>query len=201
MSRSARSLRIVFADDEPEVRAYFRELLTRLGHEVVLAQSGRQLVELCRVGRPDLIITDIRMPDLDGLRAAQEASREHPAPVILVSAHHDGDMLGRLNSDDVMAYLVKPVKEADVETAIAVAMLRFEQLQALRREACDLRQALEDRKLLERAKGAVMKRLGVDEPEAFRKMKKLASDHNRKLVELAESIVAAEEVFAHLDKR
>jgi response regulator NasT len=200
MSQAARPLRVLFADDDPEVREYFQELLTRLGHEVALAHNGRQLLELSRASAPDLIITDIMMPDMDGLQAAREVNREREVPVILVSAHHDADLLTRLGTDQVMAFLVKPVKEADVQTAIALARLRFDQFQALRQEARDLRQSLEDRKLLERAKGAVMKRLRVDEQEAFRKMKKLASDRNRKLIEVAQSILGADEVFGQLDR-
>jgi response regulator NasT len=200
MKKPARSLRILFADDEPEVRDYFQEMLTKLGHQVTLAPDGRQLVELARQARPDVVITDIMMPDMDGIQAAQEVNREQEVPVILVSAHHDKQLLARLSDEPVMAYLIKPIKEADVQTALAVAMLRFEQFQALRREARDLRQALEDRKLLERAKGAVMKRNGVDEQEAFRRMKKMASDNNRKLVDIAKSIVGAEDVFVQLDR-
>jgi AmiR/NasT family two-component response regulator len=148
----------------------------------------------------DLIITDVMMPDLDGLQAAQAINRDRSVPIIVVSAHHDADLLSRLGTDELMAYLVKPVKEADVRTAIAVAMNRFEQLQTLRREKDDLRQALEDRKFLERAKGAVMKRLRADEQEAFRKMKKFASDTNRKLSKVAQIILEAEDVFARLDR-
>jgi response regulator NasT len=200
MSSPRRPLRILFADDDPEVREYFEELLTRLGHQVVLVPNGRQLIEQSRTAEPDLIITDIMMPDMDGLQAAHEVNREREIPVILVSGHHDADLLTRLGTDQVMAFLVKPVKEADVQTAIAVARLRFEQFQSLRQETRDLRQALEERKLLERAKGVVMKRLRVDEQEAFRKMKKVASDKNRKLIEVAQSILSADEVFVMLDK-
>lgn len=200
MSTARDPLRVLFADDDAEVREYFQEMLTRLGHHVTLAHNGRQLVELSRTSEPDLVITDILMPDTDGLQAVHEVSRERAIPIILVSAHHDADLLSRLGTDEVMAFLVKPVKEADVQTAIAVARLRFEQFQSLRQEARDLRQALDDRKLLERAKGAVMKRLRVDEQEAFRKMKKLASDRNRKLIEVAQSILGADEVFGQLDR-
>jgi response regulator NasT len=200
MTKPARSLRILFADDDPEMREYFEELLTRLGHQVTLVASGAQLVEESRRTPPDLIITDIMMPDRDGIEAAREAAREREVPVILVSAHHDTETLARLGDDHVMAFLVKPVKEPDVRTAITLAMLRFEQFRAVSQEARDLRQALEDRKMLERAKGIVMRRLRVDEQEAFRRMKKMASDRNRKLVEVAQTILTAEEVFHHLDK-
>jgi response regulator NasT len=198
MNGPSRPLRIAVADDDRETRDYFRELLPRLGHQVAVAESGRQLIEQCRLLDPDLVITDIKMPDLDGIAAATEINRGKRVPVILVSAHHDADLLQRAGAEPVMAYLVKPVKQADVESAIRLAMLRFDQYQTLHKEAASLRQALEDRKVIERAKGAVMKRLGVDEAEAFRRIKKLASDHNRKVVEVSQRVLGAEEVFREL---
>ncbi len=195
----SRGLRVVVADDEQYMRDYFQELLPRLGHQVVAAGGGEQLVALCQAVGPDLVITDIRMGDLDGITAANEINRERDVPVILVSAHHDAELRARAREDHIMAYLVKPVKAADVETAIDLAMMRFEQYRALRQEAADLRQALEDRKLIERAKGVVMKRLGVNEEEAFRRFKKLAADRNRKLVDVARDILAADEPFRALE--
>jgi response regulator NasT len=201
MSGPARLLRIAVADDERDVRQFFQELLPHLGHEVVVvAESGRQLIERCRSTRPDLVITDIKMPDMDGIDAAAEVNREGPVPVILVTAHQDTDLLARAEADYIMAYLSKPAKPIDLQAAINLAMLRFGHFQALRREAATLRQALEDRKTVERAKGVVMKRLRVDEPEAFRRLKKMASDHNRKLVEVAQTVLTAEEVFQALEK-
>jgi response regulator NasT len=197
----SRVLRIAVADDERDIREFLRELLPRLGYEVVAAAAtGRELVEQVRTTSPDLVITDIRMPDMDGLEAAAAVNRDKRIPVILLSAHHDAELLARLGEDHIMAYLVKPVKEADLKTAIPVAMLRFQHFLAVAKEASDLRQALEDRKVIERAKGAVMKRVGVDEEEAFRRLRKLASDDNRKLADAAQQVVAAEEVFRRLDK-
>ena len=193
-------LRIVAADDERPMREYYQELLPRLGHQAVVAEGGRQLVELCRLLNPDLVITDIRMADLDGIQAAAEVSRGREVPVILVSAHHDAELQARAGQGPVMAYLIKPVKQADLETAINLAMTRFEQFRALRREAADLRQALEDRKLIERAKGVLMKRLRVEEQEAFRRLRKASADTNRKLVEVAREVVTAEDVFRQLDQ-
>jgi response regulator NasT len=191
-----RSLRVAVADDEPDMRDYFQRVLPILGHEVVgVAGTGRQLLEQCQAAHPDLIITDIRMPDMDGIEAAELASRDHPVPVILVSAYHDDELATRAEHGHVLAYLVKPIKQADLEPAIGIAMRRFEQLQSLQQEAQDLRQALEDRKLIERAKGILMKRGGLDEAEAFRRLQRLASDKNRKLVEVAQMILTAEEAF------
>ena len=157
----SRALRIAVADDEPDVRDYFRRILPRLGHQVVaVAQTGRELVEQCRATRPDLVITDIKMPDMDGIEAAVAIGRDEPVPIILVSAYHHPQLFERAQGEHILAYLVKPAKQADLEAAITIAMQRFEQFQALRREAADLRQALEDRKVIERAKGLLMKRGG-----------------------------------------
>jgi response regulator NasT len=189
-------LRIAVADDESRMRDYYREILPLLGHRVTAAAgSGRELVECCRGARPDLVITDIKMPDMDGIDAAREVCRGEPLPVILVSGYHEPDLFERAKAEHILAYLVKPIKQADLEAAISIAMQRFEQFQALRREAGELRQALEDRKVIERAKGLLMKMAGLDEPEAFRRLQKLARDHNQKMIEVAQMVLRAEEAF------
>src|SRR5262249_430159 len=160
-----RALNIIAADDERYMREYYQELLPRLGHQVVLAEGGRQLVEQCRLLNPDLVIADVKMPDLDGLEAAAEVLRERAVPFILVTAHHAPDLMAKAQQRKVMAYLVKPVKQADPAAAIDLAMTRFEQMQALRQDAAGLRQALEERKLIERAKGVIVHRLGVSEDD------------------------------------
>ncbi|HEY7492415.1 MAG TPA: response regulator [Candidatus Tectomicrobia bacterium] len=195
------SLRIAAADDEADMRDYFRYILPLLGHQVVcVAETGRQLVAQCHASRPDLVITDIKMPDMDGIDAAAAICREEPVPIILVSAYSDASLIERAQSEYILAYLVKPIKQADLQPAISLALRRFEQFQALRTEAADLRQALEDRKLIERAKGILMKRVTLDEQEAFRRLQKVASDNNRKLVEVAHMILVAEEAMQPLQK-
>jgi two-component system, response regulator PdtaR len=201
MSQPTRFLNIAVADDEREMREFFQEVLTHLGHHVVAsADNGRQLIEQCRATHPDLVITDIKMPDLDGFEAVAALNRERQVPVILVTAHPDVDFLARAGEGHVMAYLTKPIKPVDLQAAIGLAVMRFEQFQRLSQEAASLRQALEDRKNVERAKGILMKRLRLEEPEAFRRLRKLASDTNRKLVEVAATIMAADEVFQALEK-
>ena len=191
-----RTLRIAVADDELDMRDYFRQILPLLGHEVVsTAANGRELVEQCRDLRPDLVITDIKMPDMDGIDAAVQIYRDAPVPVILVSAYHDAEFIRRAEADHILAYLVKPIKQADLEPAIGLAMRRFEQFQALRKEATDLKQALEDRKVIEKAKGVLMKKANLGENDAFRRLQKLASDKNRKLIEIAHMILTADEAF------
>jgi response regulator NasT len=190
------SLRIAVADDELTMREYLEDVLTRLNHTVVgLASNGLELIELARTQSPDLIITDIRMAEMDGIEAAVEICRERAVPVILVSAYHDPELIERAGASHVMAYLVKPIRSENLSPAIAIAMCRFSQFQALVTEAADLRQALEDRKVIERAKGVLMKQTGLDEDGAFRRLQKLASEKNLKLVAIARMLLTAEEAF------
>jgi len=128
------SLRIIVADDEPDMREYFQKSLQRLGHQVLAAAAnGRELVELCRTHQPDLVITDIKMPELDGIDAASLIYADRPVPILLVSAFHDDTLVERAERDHVMGYLVKPIKKADLEPAIAQALRRFEELPSLRK--------------------------------------------------------------------
>ncbi len=192
----SRPLKIAVADDEPRMLEFYQEILPQLGHEVVLAaRTGRDLVSQARTLRPDLIITDIKMPDMDGIDAARQICQDEVTPVILVSAFTDPELIERAGSNYVMAYLIKPIQQQDLAPAIAIVRRRFDEFQALRREAANLRQAMEDRKLIERAKGILMKRTGQDEPAAFRRLQKLARDSNRKLVEVAQMILTVDEVY------
>jgi two-component system, response regulator PdtaR len=192
-----KALRIAVADDEVEMRDFFEKMLPRFGHQVVaVAENGAQLVELCRQIHPDLVITDIKMPELDGIEAAIQICQENPVPVILVSAYHDPALIDRAEADHVQAYLVKPIGIADLQPAIAIATRRFEELRTLRKECGDLRQALAERKVIEQAKGLLMKVAGIDEKEAFRRLQDLASERNLKLVEAAQSILAVEKALA-----
>jgi response regulator NasT len=190
-------LRIAVADDELDMRDFFERMLPRCGHQVVsVAENGAQLVEHCRQLQPDLIITDIKMPELDGIEASTQICQERPTPVILVSAYHDPALIERAEGDHVLAYLVKPIVFADLQPAIAVAMRRFEEMQALKNECSDLRQNLADRKVIEQAKGILMKVTGVDEKEAFRRLQEAASQQNKKLIEAARTIISLEKTLA-----
>ena len=192
-----RSLRIAVADDEPRMLQFYREILPLLGHEVVCAAgNGADLINQCRDVKPDLVISDIKMPDMDGIDASRQITDQDSVPFILVTAHDEPELLERAGGTPILAYLVKPIKRQDLQPAIIIAMRRFEEFQALQKEASNLRQALQDRKLIERAKGVLMKRTGRDEASAFQTMQKLARDKNRKLVHIAEMILTAEEACA-----
>lgn len=189
-------LRIAVADDEADMRDFFERMLPLCGHEVVsLAETGKELVEHCQTLHPDLVITDIKMPDMDGIDASTQICRDRPTPVILVSAYHDPQLVHRAEADHVMAYLVKPIGQADLGPAIAVAISRFQELQSLRKEAGDLKQALADRKVIEQAKGILMKVTGIDEKDAYKRLQHLAADHNQKVIDAAHSVLAMEKAL------
>lgn len=201
-SSKMRPLRIAVADDDPEMRDFYVRVLPQIGHElVVLARTGCELVEQCAASRPELLIVDIKMPEMDGLAAAAEICRDQPLPIILVSAFHSPDLLRQIDDNPVLGYLVKPVKPADLEAAIAVAVRRFAELQSLRHQQEELRRTLEERKLIERAKGLLMQRTGMNEAEAYRSMQRTASRTNQKLVAVARSILTAEEAASGSDSR
>lgn len=192
----SKRLRIAVADDEPDMRDFFERMLPLCGHEVVsLAETGRELVDHCRKLKPDLVITDIKMPDMDGIEASSLIAEDLPIPFIVVSAYHDAELVERAAADHVVAYLVKPIGQADLEPAIAVVMRRHQELAALRKEASDLKQALADRKIIEQAKGLLMKVVGVDEREAFRRLQQLAADKNMKLIEAGQMLVSMEKTL------
>jgi two-component system, response regulator PdtaR len=189
-------MRILVADDETRMQAYYRTVLVAAGHEVVgVATTGRELVEQCGKLAPDLVISDIKMPDMDGIEAAGQIYRTAAVPVILVSAHHEQELIDRALADHVMAYLVKPIKQAHLQPAIAIALRRFAEFEALRKETADLRQALDDRKVIERAKRILMETAHLDEPSAFRRLQKLASEKNRKLIDIAHMVLTASEAM------
>lgn len=190
-------LRIAVADDEPDVQQYFGRMLPRLGHEVVcIARNGRDLVDRCRHTPPDLIITDVKMPELDGLAAAAEICRERPVAVILVSAHCEPPRSFGPEISHVMARLVKPIKQSDLEPTITLAVRRFQQLQQVQREACDERQAPRDREVIEQAQRLLMQRARLDELSALGRLQAVARNHQRRLVEVAEAILLAEQACA-----
>jgi response regulator NasT len=192
-----RALRILVADDDPQIREFYKTILADIGHEVLLTVgTGVELVAECRRLRPDLVISDIKMPDMDGLDASQQIYHETPTPIILVSSYHDAELIDRAQENHILSYLVKPVQRADLEVAISLARRRFEEFETLRKETSDLRQALQDRKVIERAKAILMKAGQLHENDAFRQLQKLASRENKKLVQVAEMIVTAEMAFA-----
>jgi response regulator NasT len=189
-------LRVLIADDESLHLMSLRAHLQNLGHRIVAeAGTGQEALALARELKPDLAILDIRMPEQDGIEAAKQMLEERPLPIILLSAFSEQDLAERASDAHVSAYLMKPVSESDLLPAIALAMSRFREFQTLHHEVDSLRESLETRKLVERAKGVLMRRLHLSEEDAFRRLQKRSQDENKKLSEIAKAIVTADEML------
>jgi response regulator NasT len=196
---AVRKVRIIIADDEPIIRMDLKEMLTNLGYLVVgEAGDGRSVVNMARELRPDLVIMDIKMPDMDGIEAARILTQEDIAPVIFLTAYSQKELVDQAKEAGVVAYLVKPFRESDLAPAIEIALARFEQFRALKKEVADLKEALETRKLVERAKGILMDTQGLSEAEAFRRIQKLSMDTRKPMKEVAEAIILAYEATKKL---
>ena len=184
------TLRIVVAEDEAIIRLDLAEMLVESGHEVVgQASNGEQAVDLTREHRPDLVIMDVKMPVLDGISAAEAIGKERIAPVIMLTAFSQKELVERARDAGVMAYLVKPFTRDDLGPAIDIARSRWTELTALEREVTDLGERLETRKAVDRAKGVLMQQLKLSEAEAFRWIQKTAMDRRLGMREVAEAVI------------
>jgi AmiR/NasT family two-component response regulator len=188
-------LRIVIADDEPIIRLDLKNMLAALGYDVVgEAGDGAKAVEAARNLSPDLVILDIKMPNMDGIDAAKLISEEKIAPILFLTAYSDVDLVHRAKEAGVYSYLVKPFKEADLLPAIEIAMSRWEELQELDKHAKDLEDKLETRKAVDRAKGILMDQYGLKEQEAFRRIQVQSMNTRKSMREIAEAIIIAHNV-------
>jgi response regulator NasT len=195
VSEIATRWRIIIADDESLIRLDLREMLAHLGYEVIAeAGDGRSAVDLAKRLRPDLLIMDIKMPDLDGISAAEELTRERIAPVVLLTAYSDQGLVERAREAGVVGYVVKPFREAELMPVIELSRARFEEFRTLEREVGGLKDALETRKLVERAKGVLMEVHGLRESEAFHRIRKTSMDARKSMKEVAEAILLAHEM-------
>ncbi|HIC93583.1 MAG TPA: response regulator [Anaerolineae bacterium] len=185
--------RVIVADDESIIRMDLREMLTNLGYLVVgEAGDGRSAVNLARELRPDVVIMDIKMPGgIDGIDAAKILTEERIAPVVLLTAYSQRELVERAKEAGVVGYIVKPFRESDLVPAIEVALARFAEFRALEKEVGNLKEALETRKLVDRAKGILMDTQGLTEAEAFRRIQKMSMNTRKPMKEVAEAIILA----------
>ncbi|SDF69953.1 response regulator receiver and ANTAR domain protein [Sporolituus thermophilus DSM 23256] len=185
-------LRIVIADNESIIRMDLRELLEEAGHTVVgEAADGLKAVELVRKHRPDLVIMDIKMPEMDGISAAKIISNEKLAPVLLLTAYSQKEIVEKAKESGVLAYLVKPIKEANLFPAIEIALSRFQEFMELERELEEVKNSLETRKVLDRAKGILMDAYNLTESEAYRRIQQYSMSKRKSIREVAQAIVEA----------
>ncbi len=182
---------MLIAEDEALIRLDLKEMLEEEGFHVVgEAADGQQAIDLANETRPDVVVLDVKMPVLDGITAAQRIVGDEIAPVVMLTAFSQRDLVERAVEAGAMAYVVKPFGKADLIPAIEVSISRHEQLRALSGEVADLTQRLETRKMLDRAKGRLQTEHGMTEPEAFRWIQKAAMDGRRSMREVAEAVIA-----------
>jgi two-component system, response regulator PdtaR len=195
-SQSAAQVRIVVAEDEALIRMDLIEMLQEAGYSVVAeATNGAEAIELVQEHQPDLVILDVKMPVLDGISAAEKIISI--APVLMLTAFSQRELVERARDAGVMAYVVKPFTIGDLVPAIEIAMSRHLQMKSLAQEVADLHERLETRKIIDRAKGILMKALNLSEPEAFSWIQRAAMDRRLTMKEVANAVISPE---AALDK-
>lgn len=183
-------LRIVIADNESIIRMDIREMLEEAGHTVVgEASDGAQAIELAKKYSPDLVIMDIKMPEMDGISAAKIISAKKMAPVLLLTAYSQKEIVEKAKESGVLAYLVKPVKENNLFPAMEIAISRFREFMELEKELEDVKGSLETRKTLDRAKGILMDAYQLTEQEAYRRIQQYSMSKRKSIREVAELII------------
>ena len=182
-------MRILIAEDESITRMGLRRMLEDAGHQVSEAADGRTAVDLARRTRPEIGILDIKMPKLDGLAAAQRIYRERPPPLILLTAYGDQELVEQAKALPIMAYLIKPIKERELLAALEVVTSRFSEFEWMQERTVELEEELAARKVIERAKGVLMRREGLDEAEAYERIRQQAREERRSMKDVAEALL------------
>jgi len=193
---SMAAIRILMAEDNDLVALTLEEQLKGLGYDVIgVARTGAEAIDLASRLSPDLIIMDIRMPEVEGTEAAARINQQRPVPILMLTAYTDRDTIRKAEAAGALGYLVKPVNEAELPPAINIALARFKDLQSLRSQVVELEDSLEARKLVERAKGILMQRLGLSERDAYERLRQRARDKRAKMKDIAQAIIEAEELL------
>ena len=186
-----KKIRILVAEDETIIRLDLVEMLTEAGYEVVAqAENGAVAVDLAKLHKPDLAILDVKMPEMDGITAAEQIITL--APVLMLTAFSQRDLVERARDAGVMAYVVKPFSISDLVPAIEIAISRHTQMKSLETEVADLYERLETRKLIDRAKGILMKAMNLSEPESFAWIQKTAMDRRISMKQVAQAVISPE---------
>jgi len=186
--------RVLIIDDHLRSRAAIKKALAEFEFEIVEGTSGLEAVRLVKEMSPEVLFIAVGLPDLDGIAASARIMESHPLAIIILTSHQDQETVERAKEAGVMAYLLKPVREDQLRPTLEVASARFREFMALRVQNQDLTRTLEARKVTERAKGILMKREGLSEPEAFRRLQKVSMERRKPMVEVAEAILLSEEV-------
>ena len=191
MNTQNKKIRILVAEDETIIRLDLVEMLTEAGYEVIAqAENGAVAVELAKQHNPDLAILDVKMPEMDGITAAEQIISI--VPVLMLTAFSQRELVERARDAGVMAYVVKPFSINDLVPAIEIAISRHKQMKTLESEVADIYERLETRKVIDRAKGILMKAMNLSEPESFSWIQKTAMDRRISMKEVANAIISPE---------
>ena len=191
-----KNLKVVIAEDEILILMGLKSNLENLGCVVVgEATNGKELIDIVLERKPDLIIADINLPILDGLEALEIINQKMDVPSLIVSGYDDEELIQRAKETGVLGYLIKPIDESDLKVAIEIAISRFEEIKNLKKELENTKEALESRKIIEKAKGIVMERMQLKEDEAMKFLQKKSRNSNKKLIDVANEIIEADKAF------
>ncbi|CAG1064644.1 putative transcriptional regulatory protein pdtaR [uncultured bacterium] len=194
-STPAQEKKVLIAEDNPKTRLFLKNQLELLGYQVEAVSNGQAAVDMVSEVDPTLVIMDVKMPEMDGIDAARNISARKTIPIILITGLSSDEMATKAIESGVFAYLVKPVTKKQLEPAIKLAMARYDEFKSLKVEVDDLKDAIETRKLVERAKGILMKRCNITEEDAFKLLQTHSQKENKKMREIAETIVAASKLI------
>lgn len=188
--------KILIAEDNAKTRLFLKAQLELMGYTVVgVAADGASAVEMAAKLNPGLVLLDLKMPGMDGIEAAKAITARDPIPIILLTGYSTEELTVKAIEAGVFAYLLKPVTKKQLEPAIRLALARYEEFKSLKKEVDDLREAIDTRKLVERAKGILMKRSNLSEEDAFRMLQSHSQKENKKMREIAESIISASKLI------
>lgn len=191
-----KNLKVVIAEDEILILMGLKSNLENLGCQIVgEATNGKELIDVALEKKPDLIIADINLPILDGLEALEIIKQKIEIPSLIVTGYDDEELIQKAKEAGVLGYLIKPIDESDLKAAIEISISRFEEIKSLKKELEDTKEALEARKIIEKAKGIVMERMQLKEDEAMKFLQKKSRNSNKKLVDIANEIIEADKAF------
>lgn len=201
MSTPPPPLKVVIVEDDPTIRQFLHEALQKeLGYEVVgEAATGTDMVRTVLALDPDIVLFDIHLPHQDGLSALRQIYQERIVAAVAITADRDRELVKRAQEEHVLAYLLKPIEAHQLGPALEIAWARFQEARSLAKENADLKQTLQNRKLIERAKGVLMKRHRWSEAEAFRRIQKGAMNRRKTMAELAQTILSGEDIDLSTD--
>lgn len=190
-------LRILIAEDDPLVAVTLSDQLSELGHDVIaVASDGEEAVTMTRQDRPDIAILDIKMPNRDGISAAEEITREFDLPILMLTAYNDRPLVLRAAEAGALAYLLKPVAAEELSASLSLALARHKEKETLRSQIEQLEDTLHERETIDKAKSILMERVGLSENDAYSRMRQRAREKRVKMVQVAQTIIAAEEFLS-----